>query len=91
MFLEYLYVYLKLLFYRQKQNLQIYYVVSSQDNIRKLKFIFSKKAKKFDETSQSIWRYVVSVKLMVKISSNFVAFLENTNFMKQIFTQRLVM
>ena len=28
------------------------------------------------------WRYVVNVKSMVKISSIFVAFLENTNFIE---------
>ena len=28
----------------------------------------------------SIWNYVVSIKLTVKISLIFVAFLENTNF-----------
>ena len=32
------------------------------------------------KSSLSIWRYVVSVKSTVKISSIFVAFLENTNF-----------
>ena len=32
------------------------------------------------KSSLSIWKYVVSVKLTVSISSNFVAFLENTNF-----------
>ena len=32
------------------------------------------------KSSPSIWRYVVSVKSMVKISSIFVAFLENMNF-----------
>jgi hypothetical protein len=39
--------------------------------------MFSKKTTKI---SLSIWRYVVSVKLMVKILSIFVAFLENMNF-----------
>ena len=39
-----------------------------------LKFIFSKKATKIDKI------FTVSVKLSVKISSNFVAFLENMNF-----------
>ena len=42
--------------------------------------MFSKKAKNFDESSPYIWRYVVSVKSTVKISSIFVAFLENMNF-----------
>ena len=32
------------------------------------------------KSSPSIWHYVVSVKWMVKISSIFVVFLENTNF-----------
>ena len=32
------------------------------------------------KSSPSIWHYVVSVKLTVKISSIFVAFLENTSF-----------
>ena len=32
------------------------------------------------KSSLSIWRYVVSVKSKVKISSIFVAFLEKTNF-----------
>ena len=32
------------------------------------------------KSSLSIWHYVVSVKSTVKISSIFVAFLENTNF-----------
>ena len=32
------------------------------------------------KSTPSIWQYVVSVKSMVKILSNFVAFLENTNF-----------
>ena len=43
--------------------------------------MFFKKATKFDKSSTSIWRYVVSVKSMLKISSIFVAFLENMNFM----------
>ena len=46
-----------------------------------VKFLFSKKATKIDEifTSFDI-KYVVIVKSTVKISSFFVAFLENTNF-----------
>ena len=32
------------------------------------------------KSSPSIWRYVVNVKLTVKISSIFVAFLDNMNF-----------
>ena len=35
---------------------------------------------KLTKSSSSIWHYVVSVKSRVKISSIFVAFLENTNF-----------
>ena len=42
--------------------------------------MFSKKAIKFDEIFTVIWHYVVNVKLTVKISSIFVAFLENMNF-----------
>ena len=33
------------------------------------------------KSSASVWRNVVNVKSMVKISSIFVAFLENMNFM----------
>ena len=36
---------------------------------------------KLTKSSPSIWHYVLSVKSTVKISSIFVAFLENTNFM----------
>ena len=36
------------------------------------------------KSSQSIWHYVVSVKSTVKISSIFVAFLENMNFTKLV-------
>ena len=39
-----------------------------------VKFMFSKKATKFDE--------IFSVKLMVKILSIFVAFIENINYVK---------
>ena len=44
-------------------------------------------ATKIDEifTVTSIWRYVVSVKSMVKISSIFVAFIENTNYISYIY------
>ena len=35
------------------------------------------------KSSSSIWHYIVSVKSSVKILSNFVAFLENTNFSKK--------
>ena len=45
-----------------------------------LKLVFSKKATKLTKSSPSIWHYVVSVKPTVKISSIFVAFLENMNF-----------
>ena len=40
------------------------------------------------KSSPSIWHYAVSVKLMVKILSIFVAFLENTNFTCKMFTYR---
>ena len=40
--------------------------------------MFSKKATKIDEIFPSIWHYVVRVKSSVKILSNFVALLENT-------------
>ena len=42
--------------------------------------MFSKKATKFDEIFTIDVMYYVSVKLTVKISSIFVAFLENINF-----------
>ena len=42
--------------------------------------MYSKKAKKLTKSSPSIWHYVVSVKLTVKILSIFVAILETTNF-----------
>ena len=45
-----------------------------------LKFMFSKKAKKMMKSSSLIWRYVVNFKSIVKISSIFVAVLENMNF-----------
>ena len=41
--------------------------------------MFSKKPHKLTKSSPSIWHYKVSVKFTVKISSIFVAFLENTN------------
>ena len=59
------------------------------DNIRKLnrdtilKFLFSKTATKIDEI------FSVDVKSTVKISSIFVAFLENINF-SRVFTQKFV-
>ena len=50
-----------------------------------VKFMFSKKARKIDEIVIVDLilggRFVVSVKLTVKILSIFEAFLENTNFM----------
>ena len=46
-----------------------------------LKFTFSEKATKIVKSSVPIWQYVVNVKSTVKISSIFVAFLENKNFM----------
>ena len=42
--------------------------------------MFSKKASKIDKNLQSIWRYVVNIKSMVKILSILAAFLENMNF-----------
>ena len=42
-----------------------------------LKFIFLRRPQKLTKSSLSIWRYVISVKLTVKISSLFVAFLEH--------------
>ena len=44
--------------------------------------MFSEKATKIDEIFTIDWHYVVSVKSTVKISSNFVVFLENMNFTK---------
>ena len=54
-------------------NLAMYFLV---------KFMFSKirRPQKLMKSSPSIWHYVVSVKSTVKILSNYVAFLENTNF-----------
>ena len=49
--------------------------------IVKVKFMFSKKATKFDEIfTVDLTLCIVSVKSTVKISSIFVAFLENMNF-----------
>ena len=48
--------------------------------------MFSKKAKKIDEmftVDLTLCKYVVSVKSTVKISSHYVAFLKNINFIKQ--------
>ena len=41
---------------------------------------FLRRLQKLMKSSLSTWRYVVNVKSTVKISSIFVAFLENTNF-----------
>ena len=49
-----------------------------------VKFMFSKKATKIDKNSN------VDLTLTVKISSNFVAFIENTNFTGQKSLQYLV-
>ena len=46
-----------------------------------IKFIFSKKATEIDEIFTVDLRLLHSVKSTVKISSIFVAFLENMNFM----------
>ena len=45
-----------------------------------IKFIYSEKASKFCKISILISSYVVPVKSKVKISQNFVAFLEYMNF-----------
>ena len=39
------------------------------------------------KSSSTIWQYVVSVKSIVKILSNFVAFLENMNFKSKAWVQ----
>ena len=58
-------------------------IISPPDwNRVNLKFMFFKKVTKFDEIFTIDLRYVVSVKSTVKISSTFVAFLENANFNK---------
>ena len=41
---------------------------------------FLRRPQKLTKSSPSIWQYVVSVKSMGKILTNYVAFLENTNF-----------
>ena len=46
--------------------------------------MFSKKATKIDEIFTVDLNYVVNVKSRVKISSIFVAFLENMNFTQHI-------
>ena len=40
------------------------------------------------KSSPLIWYYVVDIKSTVKISSIFVAFLENMNFKKSTFSQK---
>ena len=45
-----------------------------------VKFVFSKKATKFDEIFTV--DLTLTIYMMVKILSNFVAFLENINFLK---------
>ena len=58
-----------------------------------IKFMFFKKATKSEEivTVASIRHYLTNVKLMVKISSVFVAFLENMNFNYLILILMIVM
>ena len=51
--------------------------MKAKKEILQVKFMFSKKATKSDET---IWRLLHTVKLTVKILSIFVAFSENVNF-----------
>ena len=43
------------------------------------------------KSSSSVWHYVVNVKSMVKISSIFVAFLENMNFPIQNLQRALIL
>ena len=48
-----------------------------------LKFTFSKKATKIDKiftVTVTLWHLLHNLKLKVKVSPNFVAFLENINF-----------
>ena len=52
----------------------------SMYEIASLKFIYSEKAAEFCETFTLLLSYVVPVKSKVKISQNFVAFLEYMNF-----------
>ena len=51
---------------------------------RRVKFIYSEKAKIFLEISSVDLSYVVTVKYTVDISQNFVAFSEYMKFMKTI-------
>ena len=54
-----------------------------------LKFMFSKKATKIDEIfTVDLTLYVVNVKSTVKISSVFVAFLENMNFKRTLLLEK---
>ena len=48
-----------------------------------VKFIYSEKATKFCEISTNFLSYVLPVKSKVKISQNFMAFLEYLNFKKK--------
>ena len=54
----------------------------SSESIKPVKFMFSKKAIKIDEVLTVDLKLLYNVKWMVKISSIFVAFLENMNFIK---------
>ena len=54
-----------------------------------LKFIYSEKATKFCEIFTLFLSYVVPVKSKVKISQNFVAFLEYMNFKGQLISKGL--
>ena len=64
--------------------LNIYVDLKSQSKLCRVKFMFSKKATKLTKSSPSsvylFDTYLVNVKLIVKILSIFVAFLENMNF-----------
>ena len=52
-----------------------------------LKLVFSKKATKIDEIFTVHMTLTYGVKIDVKISSIFMAFLENVNFTKFLFTE----
>ena len=51
---------------------------------KKILKCFLRRPQKLTKSSRLIWHYVVSVKSTVKISSFFVAFLENINFKSHI-------
>ena len=55
----------------------------SSESIKPVKFMFSKKAIKIDEVLTVDLKLLYNVKWMVKISSIFVAFLENINFRRR--------